>query len=89
MEHALKLIKPKLIFVSTPAIDIVTETVKEFKIPCDVVALDQEASTVFSIAYKTFLSDYGKSEDQIIPEEVDTKDKVAIIVFSSGTTGKD
>lgn len=89
--HALELSKPKIIFVSTFASKKTIVIAKKTKFVKKIILIDdQKSEHQFTIAFKDFINisikDYLNVEDHVC-NSVDIYDKVALIVYSSGTTG--
>ncbi|CAO1369184.1 unnamed protein product [Diamesa tonsa] len=91
IRHALELSKPKIIFVSSFASKQTIITAKRTKYVKKIILIDsQKSEHQFTISLKDFINfsikDYFNVEDHVC-NSVDIYDKVALIVYSSGTTG--
>lgn len=79
--------RPKLLFVSGIAGSTVTSLIQESKIPIDVVALDDGAASFEIPSLERFMKINSNSFRNVEPSPVNVHQKVAVILFSSGTTG--
>lgn len=88
--NALELSKPKIIFVSSFGSKNTIATARRTTFVKKVILMDQKSENQFTISLKDFIKisikDYFNVEDHVC-NSVDIYDKVALIVYSSGTTG--
>lgn len=90
LQNALNLTKPDIIFCSTPYLDKFVKLKSENKFIRKIVTLDNKKSTGDSDSFVQFInrySDEGLASMGFTTREVDVKNHIAFILFSSGTTG--
>ncbi|XP_058812705.1 luciferin 4-monooxygenase-like [Topomyia yanbarensis] len=89
LEHAINLSKPKVVFVSANVLAKIAGTFRKLKLAARMVVLG-EASNIANfpeaISFSKLLEETNPPSN-FMPEPVDVKSQVAVIVLSSGTTG--
>lgn len=81
--HLLNLIKPKIIFVSLDAVNLIESALEKEGIKCDIVVFGKTAQHT---EFDEFLQQ-SDDENSFKPEPIKSNKETAIILFSSGTTG--
>lgn len=81
--HLMKLIQPKLMFVSPDAEDMMTKALQDANCWTEIVVF---GSSIKHCQFSDFLVPQ-EEESSFTPFEVDSPNKTAVIMFSSGTTG--
>jgi hypothetical protein len=75
-------------FVSQIAGNSGSSVITKLNIPADIVALDDAAANIEVPTLKDFMKSFSsKNHESFEPRPVDILQKVAAILFSSGTTG--
>lgn len=92
MKHSLNLTKPKIVFTSSFAINLILELLTELTYIQQVVLLDDQPEVLQgkTISLKTFISTQERKVFNIhdlIAKSIDMRKQTCIIFLSSGTTG--
>lgn len=81
--HLMKLVSPRIIFVSPEAVKLIEDTLRELKMNTKIVVFGE---TNKYIRFSEFLLPHPE-ETKFVPYEVTNIKDTALIAFSSGTTG--
>lgn len=88
IEHALKLSKPKIVFVSHDLSKKVVKVIKTLRFIEKVILLDDESSTdKMTVHLKDFTNPKKLKSVNFMPRAVDRVKTVCLVMCSSGTTG--
>ncbi|XP_065091160.1 luciferin 4-monooxygenase-like [Ochlerotatus camptorhynchus] len=89
LQHALNLSQPKLVFVSPNVLEKMIGVIRKMQLNVKVVLFGDhpKASTYPEVMSYSKLLDRAAVPSNYVPESVDVRSHVAMIVLSSGTTG--
>jgi hypothetical protein len=88
LEHAFKLAPPKFVFTSAFAAGRVVKVAKRVKFVKNVIAIERKKVGSFVLSMRDLIKKATGSVEDVIAKPVDIYEKVAVILCSSGTTGK-
>lgn len=88
MIHALKLSRPKLVFMSRYASERVVNVTNSLRFVRKVVLFDDENPYSKVVLFKDFLNCMASKNISCMPKPIDKSKAVALLLLSSGTTGQ-